>query len=925
MDKENSSAADFESVAVARRRPTRVPQPPLQELPRRPRVGAKVHRYQLIRELGRGGMGSVFLARDTRLGRLAAIKFLTLSRTALVKRFLAEARATALCNHENIVIIYDVDVYLGMPYMALEYLQGQTLRQMLKRARTQRRRDERRTENTLLSVERAVEIAVPVARALRRAHEMGIVHRDLKPGNVMLTSSGAVKVLDFGIAKAFSEQAGSDPEPANEISALAARFENPSVTRTGVLVGTLPYMAPEQLRSRDSVDPRSDIWAVGIMLYEMVTGKHPLSPLSKNKLLGVKNECLLMPSLSALRPDLHRFGQLVDRCLRKRRADRMATAAELVAELQRFSGTGAGRAVEITGEPFVGLAAFQETDAARFFGRSADIAAVVARVRDQPMVALVGPSGVGKSSLVRAGVIPALERSCEGWQALVTRPGRRPLTALVGLLAQLLFREPGPKDAPTGETATRESQRVLDSSPPMTRGAMRDLLVTEPGVLAAEMRAWAQHQGRRIVIYIDEFEAIYTADIDPAERAAFLSCLAAIGDDPSSPLRVIFAIRSDFLEHMAETREFMAIAIRGLIVVPAIDRLGLRAALTEPVRAAGYRFESETMITDILDAVDHTPGALPLLQFTAARLWAARDRDRRLLTENSYQSTGRVPGALARHADAVLAGMSGRQVALARHIFRRLVTPERTRASVTVRELRELAPGGTAMDREPGSDADDIQQVLRILTDARLLSIEIGGAGHERGLDSSTVELVHESLIESWTTLARWLDDNQADNTFLARLRIAATQWSQSDEAEGMLWRGDTEVEARHFSARYQGPLSERERRFLGAVFRLGERTARHRRGLLIGTLIGLIVVVAAAIFGLLFVRQVERKAHRHAEVEIQRARNAADEELQAMRELVAAMGRRIDGLQGTIVECWRPATSDRLTGSAEPGSPGPD
>jgi serine/threonine protein kinase len=154
--------------------------------------GARVHQYELIRELGRGGMGVVFAARDTRLGRRVAIKFVPEASRDLAERFLIEAQATAQCTHDNIVIIHEVDDFRGIPYMVLEFLEGKTLRDLI-------------DLSTRVPPMRTVELFVPIMRALSRAHELGVVHRDLKPENVFVTTAGQVKVLDFGIAKALRD------------------------------------------------------------------------------------------------------------------------------------------------------------------------------------------------------------------------------------------------------------------------------------------------------------------------------------------------------------------------------------------------------------------------------------------------------------------------------------------------------------------------------------------------------------------------------------------------------------------------------------------------------------------------------------------------------------------------------------------------
>src|SRR5947209_5757485 len=161
--------------------------------------GARIRQYEIIRELGRGGMGVVYLARDTKLARRVAIKFLVAESRELVEGFLREARATAACHHDNIVVIHEVDEHAGVPYMVLEYLEGQSLRAFIK--------------GRQLPPGRVVELMVPVARALVRAHQLGIVHRDLKPENVFVTTGGTIKVLDFGIASLFAETQHHAPPP----------------------------------------------------------------------------------------------------------------------------------------------------------------------------------------------------------------------------------------------------------------------------------------------------------------------------------------------------------------------------------------------------------------------------------------------------------------------------------------------------------------------------------------------------------------------------------------------------------------------------------------------------------------------------------------------------------------------------------------
>ncbi|WP_437937679.1 nSTAND1 domain-containing NTPase [Sorangium sp. So ce341] len=805
-----------------------------QRAPQEPPVaaGAFLGHYELIRELGRGGMGTVFLARDVRLGRLVAIKLVTTLTGSRLDRFLLEARATALCKHENIVTIYDVNEHDGYPYMVLEYIEGQSLRAWMMQRRPAGAA--RGAAATPLSTSAAVEVMVPVVRALACAHKLGIVHRDLKPENIMLEASGAIKVLDFGIAKLLDARAASarDERAPPALPAPTDLTGELPLTRDGAVVGTLAYMSPEQ-RAGEEIDHATDIWAVGIMLHELATGAHPFEEAGAPG--SARPAALDAPvrPLGAARGDLGPLGPVIERCLRRPPSERFASAQQLLAELTPLLP---GRREIVLGadeRPFAGLSAFQEGDADRFFGREDDIAGMVARLKSQPLLAIVGASGVGKSSLVRAGIIPALKRSGAGWASLVMRPGREPLAALADLLGHPSLRENTEADAP--------AELARDSA----RSQLIERLRAEPGYLGAALRAWSTRNQRRVVLFVDQFEELYTLSCDARDRAAFFSCLEGVADDASSPLRVILSTRSDFIERVAEDRRFMAGVTRGLVFLSPIGREGLRDALLKPIQAARYEIEDPAMVDGILDVLETTRGALPLLQFTAARLWDMRDRDRRLLTRASYEAIGGVAGTLASHADAVLAGLGGRQAKLCRAILERLVTPERTRAIASLEELRELPGDG---------DPDELESVVHLLADARLLAIETG-----RDDAGSKVEIVHESLIARWPTLLRWLDENQEDAVFLDKLRAAARHWASSGGADDLLWRGKLAEEARRFRERSERRLPEREQRYLDAVIGLAGQAQRRKRNLIVGTIASLALLVVGATAGIVTVVRQNR------------------------------------------------------------------
>ncbi|WP_437963942.1 protein kinase [Sorangium sp. So ce260] len=832
-----------------------------------PGVGDTIKHYEIIRKLGQGGMGVVFLARDTRLGRLVAIKLLREQSGQGIGRFLAEARATARCRHENIVVIHEVDEIHGHPYLVLEYVKGRTLREWM----AQREHPSApgspvaHTPPGPLSPSLAVELMIPVVRALICAHEIGIVHRDLKPENILLDDTGSIKVLDFGIAKQIEAERISMFTGVRMVLAGGARPNGQST-----VLGTPRYMSPEQLRGAD-IDARSDLWAVGIVLHELVTAAHPLDPFSAARLVEIVNLDLPMPPASERRPDVGPLGAVIDRCLKKRPGERFGSAKQLLAELEALLP---GRAAFDVGEdenPFAGLAAFQEADAPRFFGRAREVAALVTRLRNQQLVAVAGPSGAGKSSFVRAGVIPTLKRSGDRWEAFIVRPGHRPLSALVDVLAQVAEAESA---GSTGPPELPDHDELVAT------------LKAQPGRLGARLRVRCRREGKRhrILLFVDQFEELYTLGAPAEARAAFVACLSGAADDASSPLRVLLAIRSDFLDRVADDHHFMTEVTRGLSFLPPMGRDGLREALTRPTEATGHRFETAEMVDHMLGTLESTRSPLPLLQFTAAKLWEARDRERRVLTRDSYDRLGGVAGALSAHADAVLSALPLAEQRLARAVLLRLVTPERTRAVVRMEELRELARDGQ------GDAAQAIAQVVQHLAGARLLLIETGG---ER--EGATVELVHDSLIERWPRLGQWLAESEQDAELLARLRAAAQQWEASGQAEGLLWRDRAAEDARAWyqrrraeqGAEWRAGLGKREERYLVAVVELCERARRLRRRLATGVIAALAAIAVMVSYLAVRADQQATRADQEAaraQAEALRARNAA--RMAAAREL---------------------------------------
>jgi eukaryotic-like serine/threonine-protein kinase len=366
-------------------------------------IGETVARYRILEKLGEGGMGEVYLAEDPSLGRKVALKFLSEAlRTDEVarRRFLAEARSAAALDHPFICKIYETGRADGRDYIAMEYVAGRSLKERL--------------ADGPLGLEEFYRLAGEITEAVEEAHSRRIVHRDLKPANILLTAGGHVKVMDFGLAKRVTEA---------EQTRLFEEAEG--LTRPGALVGTPAYMAPEQAGG-EGADLRSDIFALGVVFYEALTGTHPFRRETWAATLAAVLE-EEAEGLRGRRPEVgERLAEVVGRMLAKRPQGRQQSLTEVRAELaealeettrQRRRGgavaAGAGRRVtpavgslaEI--RPYPGLAAFTTRQAGFFYGREAETEGLWAKLRRSRLLGLIGATGSGKSSFVRAGLIPA--------------------------------------------------------------------------------------------------------------------------------------------------------------------------------------------------------------------------------------------------------------------------------------------------------------------------------------------------------------------------------------------------------------------------------------------------------------------------------------------------------------------------------------
>lgn len=270
--------------------------------------GERIEHYEIIEKLGEGGMGEVYLAKDTKLNRNVAIKFLapaTVADEQASERLLREAQSAATLDHPHVCAIYEIGEVNGQPFIVMQYVEGATLAERLKQ--------------TPLPLDRAIDIAIQIADALAEAHAHGIAHRDIKPSNVIITRRGDVRVLDFGLAK--KVKADSEEETQKYLS------------QPGMIIGTLGYMSPEQARGKD-VDARTDIFSFGVVLYEMIAGRTPFESESKSDMLSAILNKEPMPLARYALDVPSELQRIVGKTLRKERDERYQTIKDVLADLK---------------------------------------------------------------------------------------------------------------------------------------------------------------------------------------------------------------------------------------------------------------------------------------------------------------------------------------------------------------------------------------------------------------------------------------------------------------------------------------------------------------------------------------------------------------------------------------------------------------
>jgi tRNA A-37 threonylcarbamoyl transferase component Bud32 len=628
------------------------------------RTGDRVGPYTVLEPLGRGGMGIVYLARDTRLGRRVALKLIRSDEAdeLYLRRFLFEVRATARFNHPNIVTVHDAGQHEGMPYVVLEYVEGETLEQrMLRRP---------------LWLSEALDVALGVAEALSEAHRHGILHSDLKPGNVMFGPHDVVKVLDFGLAQ--RTQVGDRELVDTILSGDAAA--------AATIGGTPSFMAPEQWRA-EPCRSASDVWALGMLLHEMCALRRPYR--AEGTVNRVAEICRPRPFVSVARyaqlPS--ELAELIDRCLCKRPAGR-PTAREAARVLRALRDRHMA-----PDNLFRGGAPLGRGDGVRLVGRDFERMAARAALDDEGALVLVGPTGCGKTSFLRAGLLAELARD-DRHLVVELRPGRRPFDALeAALRTPQAARGVDSRGVDSRGVDSREGERARRPSMPVEAALAHDATK-----VCQRLVRLATRTGRTVVLVIDPLDDLTLVEPDCAAR--FLEILAHIAALGRDDVRLVMSVRNYALNLLAQHPSLQRAAERAYVLRP-LSPSALRRALEEPVRMAGYHWE-QGAVDEILEAVGSGHHAVAQLQLIAERIWELRERATLVLRRDAWQRLGGVAGVLCQHA-------ARRREALASRAQRAI---DRVLVTLSDRKRRRRMP------RDGGATRD----ACAMLLDARLIS-----------------------------------------------------------------------------------------------------------------------------------------------------------------------------------------------------------
>jgi len=582
-----------------------------------------------------------------------------------------------------------------------------------------------------LTPAQAMTVADQLGSALQTAHRAGVFHGDVTPDNVLLDDEGNAYLSDLG-----ATGSDSDVDGTADISGLAL------------------VVARSMAGGDAAVDELGDAWSAPVSeIIERATAAEP----------GRR-----YASVGELVDDVHE-------ALGGRTAHPFAPTSHPVGPLEN---------------PYKGLRSFDVVDAVDFFGRERLVERLIARLGRSGVrgrfIAVVGPSGSGKSSAVKAGLLPAIRRGAVplsgSWLTIEITPAPHPFEQLEEALLGV----------------------AIDSPP-----TLLEQLAFDDGLQRAIDRV-LPNDGSQLLLLIDQFEELFT-QVDAATADAFVGNLVSAVTDEHSRIRIVVTLRADFYDRPLQHRGLGELLREGTEVITPMTPHELERAITLPAEQRGVTFEPP-LVAELLREVTDRPSALPLLQYTLTELFDGRRTDR--LTYAAYEELGGVSGALVKRAEGLLASLGCDADEVTRQIFLRLVTVteggEDTRRRVLQSELE-----GLDVDRQL------MRSVLDMFGRHRLLSFD-----RDPITRSPTVEISHEALLTEWTRLREWIEDARTDVRVQRRLAEAMREWVAAGRTDAYLLRGGLLEELHGWSATASLPLSAPEQRFLDASVAEREREA---------------------------------------------------------------------------------------------------
>ena len=785
--------------------------------------GGRLRGYELRDKLGSGAFGIVWRAVQPAVGRDVAIKVIKpefADRPDFVHRFEVEAKLVASLEHPHIVPIFDFWRDPDGAYLVMRLMPSGGLDHSPAAPWTPAR--------ALVAIEQ-------IGSGLAYAHRRGLHHADLHPGNVLLDTEGNAYLADFGLAASLT--IGSSTPPGG-------------------------YASPEQRRGEPPT-PATDIYGLATLTFRLLAGIDPPGG--------------PMPSIQTLRPELPVEVETVLRTATDQEpAHRFATVDEFLEALRTAVGrTPLEPRLEVR-NPYKGLRAFDEADALDFFSRNAEIAELLRAVAEHRLVGVVGPSGSGKSSLVRAGLIPALRTggipASEHWLITDMFPGDDPFGELRDALLRVATNRP-----------PNLAERLGD--PAAITGAIREALPTDAELL----------------VIVDQFEELFTQCPDDTIRQRFMDALKSLASDLDSPARIVVTVRADFYGQPLEYQPFGDQLRDAVISITPPGPDELVDAITGPANRVGIDLDPN-LADLVVNDVSTEPGGLPLMEYALTQLF--EQHFGRHLTVEAYLRSGGVTGALANWSEQLYEGLDVPAKDAARQVFLRLVSVDEsgqdTRRRVPLPELTQL-----------GIDRDAVTRVLDTFGAARLLTFD-----RDPQTRTPTVEVAHEALIQRWERLGSWIEDRREDLVLQRRLRTAHLEWEDAERDEAYLLQRGRLHQFAALTADTDLAFTDAERAFLEAsTAQERELTGRRRRRnrIIAAGLISLAAI--ASVFGIIAMGQRNRAneqaalAEQQAALAVQNAQLAATQTDLASEQADLAQQKE----QLAVGEAARAETEERI------------